>query len=111
MQEILERLVRFKHIETFIFDEDVILNQPVENWPICDCLISFHSKGFPLEKAAQYVELRKPFVINDLKAQYALQDRLANTGFGMIGQMMENCDIFDLLHFQFLRNKAISVMF
>lgn len=75
MQEILERLVRFKHIETFIFDEDVILNQPVENWPICDCLISFHSKGFPLEKAAQYVELRKPFVINDLKAQYALQDR------------------------------------
>ncbi|ESO04589.1 hypothetical protein HELRODRAFT_149890, partial [Helobdella robusta] len=75
MQEILDRLIRFKHIETFVFDEDTILNQPIEKWPICDCLVSFHSKGFPLEKAIQYVEMRKPFVINDLKTQYCLQDR------------------------------------
>lgn len=46
---------------------------PVENWPICDCLISFHSKGFPLEKAIQYAQLRKPYVINNLHMQYDIQ--------------------------------------
>jgi len=49
----------------------------VENWPLCDCLISFHSKGFPLEKAVMYTELRRPFVINDLYMQYKLQNRFA----------------------------------
>lgn len=75
MQEILERLSRFKHIQTLVFNERVIINEPVENWPLCDCLISFHSKGFPLDKAVQYTELRSPFVINDIYMQYNIQDR------------------------------------
>lgn len=45
MKEILERLSMFKYITVVIFEEDVILNELVENWPLCDCLISFHSKG------------------------------------------------------------------
>lgn len=49
------------------------LQQPVEEWPICDCLISFHSKGFPLDKAIQYEKLRKPYVINNLHMQYDIQ--------------------------------------
>ncbi|KAM4707657.1 inositol hexakisphosphate and diphosphoinositol-pentakisphosphate kinase 2 isoform 6-T6 [Discoglossus pictus] len=75
MNEILERLSLFKYITVVIFEEDVILNEPVENWPLCDCLISFHSKGFPLDKAVAYGKLRKPFVINDLNLQYHIQDR------------------------------------
>uniref|UniRef100_W5MRW4 Inositol hexakisphosphate and diphosphoinositol-pentakisphosphate kinase n=1 Tax=Lepisosteus oculatus TaxID=7918 RepID=W5MRW4_LEPOC len=75
MKEILERLCLFKYITVVIFEEDVILNEPVENWPLCDCLISFHSKGFPLDKAVAYEKLRKPFVINDLDMQYHIQDR------------------------------------
>ncbi|XP_059549967.1 inositol hexakisphosphate and diphosphoinositol-pentakisphosphate kinase 2 isoform X12 [Myotis daubentonii] len=75
MKEILERISLFKYITVIVFEEEVILNEPVENWPLCDCLISFHSKGFPLDKAVAYAKLRNPFVINDLNMQYLIQDR------------------------------------
>lgn len=78
-----------------MFDEPMILNESVETWPHCDCiimssslsfkvcfllnsgLISYHSKGFPLEKAIAYAKLRLPYVINDLERQYDLMDRFA----------------------------------
>ena len=47
----------------------------MENWPICDCLIAFHSKGFPLDKAIDYAALRRPMVINELVAQYNIMVR------------------------------------
>ena len=48
---------------------------PIEEWPLCDCLISFHSIGFPLEKAQSYAALRKPYVINNLDMQHDVQVR------------------------------------
>ncbi|XP_063325753.1 inositol hexakisphosphate and diphosphoinositol-pentakisphosphate kinase 2 isoform X3 [Pelmatolapia mariae] len=75
MTQILERLCRFEYITVVIFPEDVILNEPVDKWPLCDCLISFHSKGFPLDKAVSYAKLRNPLLINDLNMQYYIQDR------------------------------------
>ena len=44
MKEILTRLEEFEYIKTYIFSEKIILEDPVEKWPIVDCLISFHSK-------------------------------------------------------------------
>ncbi|XP_042639610.1 inositol hexakisphosphate and diphosphoinositol-pentakisphosphate kinase 1 [Orycteropus afer afer] len=88
MTQILERLCRFDYLTVIILGEDVILNEPVENWPSCHCLISFHSKvkrpttlpntlenSFPLDKAVAYSKLRNPFLINDLAMQYYIQDR------------------------------------
>ncbi|XP_059614977.1 inositol hexakisphosphate and diphosphoinositol-pentakisphosphate kinase isoform X10 [Phlebotomus argentipes] len=75
MKEILTRLQEFEYIKIVVFPEEVILKDPVEKWPVCDCLISFHSKGFPLEKAVNYAQLRKPYVINNLHTQYDIQDR------------------------------------
>ncbi|XP_070619090.1 inositol hexakisphosphate and diphosphoinositol-pentakisphosphate kinase 1 isoform X1 [Erythrolamprus reginae] len=75
MTQILERLCKFDYIGVVVMGEEVILNEPVEEWPACDCLISFHSKGFPLDKAVAYAQLRKPFLINDLDMQYYIQDR------------------------------------
>ncbi|CAJ1050063.1 inositol hexakisphosphate and diphosphoinositol-pentakisphosphate kinase 2 isoform X8 [Xyrichtys novacula] len=75
MTQILERLCRFEYITVVIFPEDTILNEPVDKWPLCDCLISFHSKGFPLDKAVSYAKLRNPLLINDLNMQYYIQDR------------------------------------
>ncbi|XP_053282587.1 inositol hexakisphosphate and diphosphoinositol-pentakisphosphate kinase 1 isoform X1 [Pleuronectes platessa] len=75
MTQILERLCKFDYIDMVIFPEEVILEEPVEKWPLCDCLISFHSKGFPLDKAVEYAKLRNPLLINDLNMQYFIQDR------------------------------------
>ncbi|KAK9729107.1 Diphosphoinositol pentakisphosphate kinase 2 N-terminal domain [Popillia japonica] len=75
MKEILTRLQEFEYIKIIVFPEEVILQKPVDEWPGCDCLISFHSKGFPLEKAVQYAQLHKPYVINNLHMQYDIQDR------------------------------------
>ncbi|XP_044000861.1 inositol hexakisphosphate and diphosphoinositol-pentakisphosphate kinase 2 isoform X3 [Aphidius gifuensis] len=76
MKEILTRLEEFEYIKVIVFSEDVILKEPVEEWPIVDCLISFHSKGFPLDKAVSYAKLRNPFNINNLPMQYDIQINL-----------------------------------
>lgn len=78
MQEILNRMSVFDCADIFVFPEDIIMNVPVEEWPICDCLISFYSNGFPLEKAIEYAKLTNPFVLNDLEMQYALMHRFVH---------------------------------
>jgi inositol hexakisphosphate/diphosphoinositol-pentakisphosphate kinase len=74
MAEILSRLDE-DHFRVVFFGDDVILNKPVEEWPICDVLIAFFSKNYPLPKAKEYVALRKPLILNDLEMQELLQDR------------------------------------
>eukprot|EP00731_Ephydatia_muelleri_P011769 Em0006g663a len=74
MQSILKRMQFQDYIQIVSFSDYIILNKPIEEWPLCDCLIAFYSKGFPLDKAIAYVNLRHPFVINDLEMQYNLMD-------------------------------------
>lgn len=74
MAEILSRLDE-EVFHVVFFGDEVILNQPIEEWPICHVLVAFYSKGYPLDKAMQYVELRKPFTLNDLPTQKLLMDR------------------------------------
>lgn len=58
-----------------MFGNDCLANKTVEEWPIVDCLIAFYSDGFPLAKAIEYSELRRPFLVNDLKSQLLLLNR------------------------------------
>ncbi|GAX74145.1 hypothetical protein CEUSTIGMA_g1594.t1 [Chlamydomonas eustigma] len=75
MQEILARITSFDEFEVIHFGNKMILEEPVEKWPLCDCLLSWHSDGFPLKKVQKYVQLRHPFSVNDLQMQELLLDR------------------------------------
>lgn len=75
MREILRRL-EDAGFTINVFEERAILEDPIEEWPVCDCMIAFFSAGFPLAKAEAYSDLRKPFVVNDLHLQWTLMDRI-----------------------------------
>ena len=80
MTEMLNRLTSFTageliEFKVVYFGNDTLLNEPVEDWPRCEALIAFHSTGFPLQKAQEYVALRRPLVFNDLQKQEVLFDR------------------------------------
>ena len=44
MQSILARLRHQEYIRLVIFSDHTILKEPVEQWPLCNCLIAFYSK-------------------------------------------------------------------
>jgi hypothetical protein len=75
MREISARLEATGDFRVVRFGDDVLLAKPVEQWPRVDAALAWHSAGFPLRKAQQYVSLRQPFSINDVHAQDLLIDR------------------------------------
>jgi hypothetical protein len=52
MKAIVDRLETYGEFEITYFGDDTILNKPIAEWPACDCLLSWHSDGFPLGKVA-----------------------------------------------------------
>ena len=74
MNQITTRLMAYGEFEVFTFGDECLLNQPVEEWPVCDYLLSWFSDGFPLDKAQAYIALRKVPTMNDLNMQVSRQN-------------------------------------
>ncbi len=68
-QEILERLTAWGEFEVIIFGDEAICDKPTEEWPLVECLLCWHSDGFPLKKAQEYILNRRPFLVNDVFMQ------------------------------------------
>ena len=75
MKNILDNFEKFEEFKIIIFTEDIIFKQEIENWPIVDSLIIFFSDGFPYTKALKYINLRKPFLVNDFEIQKVFWNR------------------------------------
>lgn len=75
MQNILKGLSQFEEFEIITFSEDIIFNKDINEWPIVDAMIIFFSDGFPYNKGLKYINLRKPFLINDFETQKLFWDR------------------------------------
>lgn len=86
MLHIISRLLAYGEFEVVNFGDDAILNKPIEEWPACDALLTWHSEGFPLRKAQGYVLLRKPFLVNDV--------------FWQVGRLKMRCASFFLTGMQ-----------
>ena len=44
------------------FGDECILNSNITSWPICNVLVAFFSKGYPLNKVIEYVIIYKPYL-------------------------------------------------
>lgn len=70
------------------------MDAPVEDWPVCDCLVAFYSTGFPSDKAEAYVKLRRPYALNNLEMQDVLHDRRrVRKELSRDGKELERCGI------------------
>ena len=56
MRNLISRINAYNEFEIVYFGDESIARD-VEEWPECDCLIGFASKGFPLEKGIKYAGL------------------------------------------------------
>lgn len=77
-----------------MFGDACIMDAPVEDWPVCDCLVAFYSTGFPSDKAEAYVKLRRPYALNNLEMQDVLHDRRrVRKELSRDGKELERCGI------------------
>ena len=58
MQAIKRHLEFYNEFTIIIFEQEMIFNVPIDEWPEVDALIAFYSNGLPYSKVMDYVRLR-----------------------------------------------------
>ena len=66
IKSITKKLILFlPYILCFI---QLICESDINEWPVCDIFLAWHSSGFPLDKARDYAEKYTPIIFNDLQS-------------------------------------------
>lgn len=102
MQNILKGLENFNEFDIIKITEEIFYNSDIEDWPVVHALIIFFSNGFPFSKASKYIQLRKPFLINDFEMQKIFWDRKK------VYQMLEENNIPTPYHLVIDRGEEIN---
>eukprot|EP01084_Bolivina_argentea_P087323 157715_1 len=76
-KNVISRIQAYGDIDIIPFGDAIILHKPIHEWPRCDVLIAYFSKGYPTEKVITYCDKYKPCLINNLKSQILLRNRLS----------------------------------
>jgi len=76
-KNVISRIRAYGDIEIVNFGDQVLLHQPIEEWPRCDVMAAYFSTGYPTERVQSYVDKYRPCLINDLKSQKLLRNRLS----------------------------------
>jgi hypothetical protein len=74
MKVLNKQLVQCGAFQIVEYSEEIFAKD-VSEWPKCEALITIVAKGFPLEKALEFVKIHKPIEINKLSAVSVLLDR------------------------------------
>ena len=75
LPKFINYLLKLFHIQVVVFSDETILKEPVEKWPSCDALLCFYTPEHPIQKTKDYINLVRPFVINDLNLSETLENR------------------------------------
>mgnify|MGYP003639645601 CR=1 FL=1 len=102
MRVLVSRITAYGDFEVVEFPDDLKLNKPVSDWPICDCLIAFFSTGFPLDKAIKYAEMYPDMIVlNDLPKQNLFFSRVK------VFDLLKELDIPHPPHIKMLRGDDV----
>ncbi|KAJ5074575.1 inositol hexakisphosphate and diphosphoinositol-pentakisphosphate kinase [Anaeramoeba ignava] len=75
MQKILTEIKKNGNFKFIEFEEDLIKNKPIEEWPVCHGIIAFFSEGFPIEKVNDYIKKTGAWSPNDMSFQRTIMSR------------------------------------
>ncbi len=59
MQLLLQQLNQYAEFEYVFFGNQMLLHTPVQQWPTVQVLFCFHSSGFPIKRAYQYIRFQE----------------------------------------------------
>ena len=51
----------------YVLIVNLLFQEPVEKWPLCDCLIAFHSKGKYTVGTHTYCDLNQSYIIKNIR--------------------------------------------
>ena len=86
-RKILDELDKYGDMEFIVMTDKQIQEDPIDQWPVFDALITFYADGYPTDKVIEYVKKVNPILVNDPERHKWIFNR---------GKIYEVCDEFQI---------------